>query len=142
MERKEIISRQRQWWIEFSGDPKDDQTENYKRYVSGQEFKPLSHSDEVIHVVEYEAYRQAKQKVIILLDALKECKSAFSCMRHNTLWDALVLGLDPSYQIAMRAIDFAEIKATQVLEKIDLETKPPGALDFSQPYKYFYKGPV
>jgi hypothetical protein len=60
----------REWWIEFQGDPRDDK-ENYKRYVSGVEFKPISPSDEVIRVVEYSAY-EALTARIAELEALLE----------------------------------------------------------------------
>lgn len=51
------MSKAREFWIEFGGDPSDDK-EVYKRYSATSPFKPGSFSDEVVHTIEYSAYEE------------------------------------------------------------------------------------
>lgn len=67
------MANNRQWWIEFTGDDKNDK-EQYKRYVSGTEFKPLGLGDEVIRVIEYKAYEDLQNKMTAAVEMLRKCR--------------------------------------------------------------------
>lgn len=45
----------KEWWIEFRGDEASDE-EMYKRYVSGEELKPVCLGYKIVRVVEADAY--------------------------------------------------------------------------------------
>lgn len=86
----------REWWIEFLGDPLND-TENYKRYVSGIEFETISPSDEVIHVIEKKAYDDILKQTNLLVDALSYLyetnKSDLGIDEFDILEDSSALGV-------------------------------------------------
>lgn len=76
----------REWWIEFGGDPAKDQKENYKRYVSGTQFKPLSPAEEVVHVIE------VTPEIELLMKTAKLSGSQMNEMTMNL--KAIALGLE------------------------------------------------
>lgn len=65
-----MSDKPRDWWIEFSGDPKKD-SDRELRYVSGKKPEGLDPSDEAIHVVEKSAYDALAAENERLREALK-----------------------------------------------------------------------
>lgn len=65
------MSKWREWWIEFEGDPRNDK-DNYKRYVSGTRFEPINLSDEIVEVIEKTAYTELKAQADLLAEALSK----------------------------------------------------------------------
>jgi hypothetical protein len=62
-------NRKREWWILF--DRMADETENYKRYVSGFHIEPMAH-EKSVHVIEFTAVTE-------LVEALESFTYNFEC---------------------------------------------------------------
>jgi len=71
-------NKPREFWIEFGGNPSDDK-EVYKRYSARVPFKPTAFSDEVIHTIEYSAYKT-------LLEVVRMQREALEAAANNVTW--------------------------------------------------------
>lgn len=89
------MSKPREFWIEFGGDPSDD-NEVYKRYSATTPFEPCGLSDEVVHTIEKKAYDELDTKVRELQVQADKLAEALS--------DVIKIGSKESVQEACRAL--------------------------------------
>lgn len=72
------------WWICFDGDPKLDR-DLEKRYVSGTEFTPIANNEEVICVVDKEAYDEMTNLVTSATAEIERLKREFKKLEQKAM---------------------------------------------------------
>lgn len=111
----EVAYKWKHTWMNQRQNSKED-FENYHRRAFGVDANMIHHLAKMMAEAFNGHADQLQSKLDIYEKALEKCITAFSCIRHNCPVDGLMLAIDISQQIVIKAIDVAEKAARQALE--------------------------